>query len=202
MPRRRSTFVMSLTERASAERLGNGKRGSGCRHAVERLPPLEQKQRPRPLPRLLPQSSSLSPSPLLLTADSPAAESLPAWLCPSLAANRQLIANFLPTADRSVLIELTCQLIAQSSVGCAGPHRAMDPLSRFNSAHRVTSVGNRQRPHHGGTHARRIRGTPTCHLASPQRPTCPVHLSGPEPLPGLVLQVVAPLPRIGHRGPV
>src|SRR5512135_411120 len=76
-------------------------------------------------------------------------------------ANRQLIANFLPTADRSVLIELTCQLIAQSSVGCAGPHRAMDLLSRFNSAHTVTSVGNRQRPHHGGTHARRIRSTPT-----------------------------------------
>src|SRR5512135_1470000 len=72
MPRRWSTFVMSLTKRASAERLGDGKRGSGCRHAVERLPPLEQRQRPRPLPRLLPQRASLSPSPRLPTADSPA----------------------------------------------------------------------------------------------------------------------------------
>ena len=63
-------------------------------------------------------------------------------------------------------------------------------------------MGNRQRPHHGGTHARRIHGTSTCHHAPPQRPTCRVHLSGPGPLPVLVPQVVAPLPRVGRRGPV
>ena len=36
---------------------------------------------------------------------------------------------------------------------------------------RKSSAGNRQRPHHGGTHERRIRGTPTRHHSPPRRPT-------------------------------
>src|SRR6516165_2717088 len=67
---------------------------------------------------------------------------------------------------------------------------------------RVTSVGNRQRPHHGGSHAGRIHGTTTCHCPPPPRPTCPVHLPGSGPLRLLVPQVVAPLPRIRHRRPL
>src|SRR5512142_687736 len=78
----------------------------------------------------------------------------------------------------------------------------MSLLPLISPAIRVTTVGNRQRPHHGGTHARRIHGTPTSHHAPPQRPTCPVHLSGPGPLRVLVPQVVATLPRGGRRGPV
>src|SRR5262245_61214379 len=93
---------------------------------------------------------------------------------------------------------MTRPLIAQFSVGWACFPRALDLLPLFCPT-RVTSVGNRQRPHHGGTHARRIRGTPTCHHATPQRPVCPVHLPGSGPLRILVPQVVAPLPRVGRR---
>ena len=60
-------------------------------------------------------------------------------------------------------------------------------------------MGNRQRPHHGGTHARRVHGTTTCHYTPPQRPFCPVHLPGVGPLRLLIPQVVAPLPRVGCR---
>src|SRR3954463_1063145 len=116
-------------------------------------------------------------------------------------ADRQLIAQFFPTADRSVLVGTTRQLIAPLSVVCACLHRAMRLPPRLSPA-RVTSVGNRQRPHHGGTHARRIHGTPTCHHAPPRRPNYPGRLSGPGPLRVLVPQVVAPLPRVGRRGPV
>src|SRR5512147_1916817 len=119
----------------------------------------------------------------------------------TLPATRQLIAHLLPTADRSVFVEATRQLIAPFSVGCACFCRVIDLLLLLCPA-RVTSVGNRQRPHHGGPHARRICGTSTCHHAPSQRPTCRVHLSGPGPLPVLVPQVVAPLPRVGGRGPV
>src|SRR6516165_9815214 len=118
-----------------------------------------------------------------------------------IGADRRLIAHLLPTTDRSVSIRATRWLIATFSVGCAWSHYAAVPLSPFSSA-RVTSVGNRQRPHHGGSHAGRIRGTPTCHQAPPRRPAGPVHLPGPRPLRVLVPQVVAPLPRVGRRGPV
>src|SRR5262249_60657475 len=72
------------------------------------------------------------------------------------------------------------------------------PPARF----RVPSVGNRQRPHHGGTHARRIHGTSTCHHSPSPRPSGQGHLPGPGPLRVLVPQVVAPLPAGGRRGPV
>src|SRR5215467_4744867 len=110
-------------------------------------------------------------------------------------ANRQLIAHLFPTVDRSLFVESNRQLIAPFSVGS----RYL-PLTL--SSARVTSVGNRQRPHHGGTYARRIGGTPTCHRTPTQRPTCPVHLSGPGPLHLLVPQVVASLPPGRRRGAV
>src|SRR5262245_7549594 len=67
---------------------------------------------------------------------------------------------------------------------------------------RVTSVGNRWRPHHGGSHERRIHGTPTCHCSPPRRPPRPAHLPGAGPHRGLVSQVVAPLSRGRRRWPV
>src|SRR5262245_32799449 len=116
-------------------------------------------------------------------------------------ANRQLIALFSPTADRSVSVAANRQLIAPFSVGSACLCRVLSRLPSPGPA-TVTSVGNRQRPHHGGSHARRIRGTATRHHAPPQRPTCPGHLPGPGPLRVLVPRVVAPPPRVGRRGPV
>src|SRR5262249_44803468 len=68
-----------------------------------------------------------------------------AWIC----AGRQLIAHVLPTADRSVSLVANRQLIAPLPGGQACPPRA--PGRRFPRPVRVTSVGNRQRPHHGGT---------------------------------------------------
>src|SRR5262249_28415632 len=67
---------------------------------------------------------------------------------------------------------------------------------------RVTSVGNRQRPHHGGSHERRIHGTSTCHYSPPRRPLGQGHLPGTGPHRGLVAQMVAPLSRTGQRGTV
>jgi hypothetical protein len=67
---------------------------------------------------------------------------------------------------------------------------------------RVTSVGNRWRPHYGGSHERRIHGTPTFHYAPPRRPHRPVHLPGAGPHRGLVSQVVASLSRMWCRWPV
>src|SRR5262245_46667534 len=117
------------------------------------------------------------------------------------AANRQLIAHLLPTADRSLFVRPNRQRIALPAVGPACLQRALRPLSPLPPA-RVPSVGNRPRPHHGGTHARRICGTPTCHRAPPWRPACPAHLSGAGPLHVLVPQVVASLPGGGRRGTV
>src|SRR5262249_59320089 len=90
---------------------------------------------------------------------------------PSLLANRQLIALLLPTSDRSLFVKPIRQWIALPCVGPACLQRALRPLSPLPPA-RVPSVGNRPRPHHGGTHARRICGTPTCHRAPPWRPAC------------------------------
>src|SRR5262249_31840190 len=67
---------------------------------------------------------------------------------------------------------------------------------------RGTSFANRSRPHHGGSHERRIPGTPTCHYAPSRRPSDLVYLPGAGPHRGLVSQVVAPLPRGRRRGPV
>src|SRR5262249_50242197 len=119
-----------------------------------------------------------------------------------LPAGRQLIAHVLPTADRSVSLVANRQLIAPLPGGQACLPRA--PGRRFPRPVRVTSVGNRQRPHHGGTHARRVRGTPTCHHPPPPppRPPCQVHLPGPRPIRVLVPQVVAPLPPGRRRGPL
>src|SRR5262245_13262801 len=66
----------------------------------------------------------------------------------------------------------------------------------------VTSVGNRWRPHHGGSHERRIHGTPTCHHSPTCRPPHPAHLPGAGPHRCLVSQVVAPLPGVRRRGAV
>src|SRR5262249_21148337 len=82
------------------------------------------------------------------------------------------------------------------SVAVARPPRGAWGTSPCSARARVTSVGNRRRPHHGGTHARRIHGTPTCHHSPTRRPPCQVHLPGPGSLPVLVPQVVAPLPRV------
>src|SRR5262249_49145204 len=92
------------------------------------------------------------------------------------------------------------QLIAPLPGGQACLPRA--PGRRFPRPVRVTSVGNRQRPHHGGTHARRVRGTPTCHHPPHPRPPCQVHLPGPRPIRVLVPQVVAPPPPGRLRGPL
>src|SRR5262245_27978362 len=67
---------------------------------------------------------------------------------------------------------------------------------------RVTSVGNRWRPPYGGSHERRIHGTPTCHYSPPLQPLRLVHLPGPGAHRGLVSQVVAPLSRRWRRWPV
>src|SRR5262245_2075458 len=95
-------------------------------------------------------------------------------------ANRQLIALFLPTADHSVIVASGRQRTAPLTVGSAGRRRPVGPWA-LRAPARVTSVGNRPRPHHGGTHARRIHGTPTCQRAPPRRPTSPVYLPGPGP---------------------
>src|SRR5262249_15164805 len=126
-----------------------------------------------------------SPSPRVQRASSPSA-------------NRQLIALFLPTADHSVIVASGRQRTAPLTVGSASRRRPVGPWA-LRAPARVTSVGNRPRPHHGGTHARRIHGTPTCHRAPPRRPTSPVDLPGPGPLRLLVPQVVAPLPRARRR---
>src|SRR5579871_1184305 len=84
---------------------------------------------------------------------------------PRIVANRQLIVPFFPTADRSVFVESNRLLIVPLAVGYVCFWCAMG-LLRLLPPSRVPSVGNRQRPHHGGTHARRIYRTPTCHYAT------------------------------------
>src|SRR5260370_16294547 len=66
----------------------------------------------------------------------------------------------------------------------------------------VTSVGNRWRPHHGGSHERRIHGTTTCHYAPPRPSPRAAHLPGAGSHRGLVSQVVASLSRVRRRCPV
>src|SRR4029453_2167925 len=67
---------------------------------------------------------------------------------------------------------------------------------------RVTSVGNRLRPHHGGTHARRIRRASARPYSPPRRPPRQADLLGPGPHRGVVPQVVAPLPGDRPCGPL
>src|SRR5437868_3309639 len=95
---------------------------------------------------------------------------------------RQLIAQFL--ADRTASSSLSSVAVL-SAVGMASGRRRSEWLAR------VTSVGNRWRPPHGGTHERRIQRTATCHYSPPGRPPCQVHLSGAGPVRVLVPQVVA-----------
>src|SRR4029450_8983313 len=67
---------------------------------------------------------------------------------------------------------------------------------------RVTSVGNRLRPHHGGTHERRIRRASARHYSPHRRPPRQADLLGPGPHRGVVPQMVAALPRGRCRLPV
>src|SRR6516165_5077426 len=76
------------------------------------------------------------------------------------------------------------------------PGRAVDPTAPvFPSGSKVTSIGNRRRPHDGGNYARRIQRASACHYSPPRRPLCPGHLPGVGAFRSLVPQVVAPLPR-------
>src|SRR5437868_5077828 len=106
---------------------------------------------------------------------------------------RQLIAQFL--AARAASSSLSS--VAVAPLVCVVPGNRWAPLLA-----RVTSVGNRWRPHHGGPHERRIRRTATCHYSPPRRPPCQVHLPGAGPVRVLVPQVVAPLPRLRQPRPL
>jgi hypothetical protein len=119
----------------------------------------------------------------------------------SLPASRQRIANMFPPAHRSAWGSMSHQCIAQTSGGCTRSVRA-SIRCHIPSPARVTSVGNRQRPHHGGTHEGRIHRTPTGHRSPTQRSLRQVNLLDLGPLRVLVPQVVAPLHRVRCRGPL
>src|SRR3954462_1163068 len=119
--------------------------------------------------------------------------------CHWLGANRQRIANLFPPTHRSAWGSMNHQGIAQTPGGCTRSVRA-SILSQIPSPARVTSVGNRQRPHHGGTHEGRIHRTSTCHHSPTQRSLHHSYLLGSGPLRVLVPQVVAPLLRVRCRG--
>src|SRR5438270_583547 len=89
-----------------------------------------------------------------------------------------------------------------SSVAVAPPPWASPPALVTPPPDRVTSVGNRLRPHHGGTHERRIRRASARHYSPPRRPLRQADLLGLGPHRGVVLQVVASLPRVRRRWPV
>src|SRR5262249_42134972 len=58
---------------------------------------------------------------------------------------------------------------------------------------KTSPAGNRQGPPCGGRYEGRTHGAPTRHPTPSRRPACPVHLLGPGPRQGLVLQVVGTL---------
>src|SRR5262245_23337880 len=106
---------------------------------------------------------------------------------------------------RHYIVEVFVRRAASTSLRSLTVSAPLPPLpaafAQLPSA-RVTSMGNRPRPHHGGSDARRIHGTTTCHYAPPRGPRRPGHLPGAGPHRGLVSQVVAPLPRVRCPGPV
>src|SRR5512135_996480 len=89
-----------------------------------------------------------------------------------------------------------------SSLAVAPPPWVPPPALTTPPPDRVTSVGNRLRPHHGGTHERRVRRASARHYPPPRRPPRQADLLGPGPHRGVVPQVVGALPRVRRRWPV